>query len=94
METAVGALVPFPLAAFKARTSGDEWRRVPVTYVRATEDRAVPAGYSEIMLRRVKGEGVHVRVVEVETGHSPFLSRRGEMVGLAVEAAGDERNEG
>lgn len=67
-------LVRNPLSTFHTPTTGDAWRRVPVTYVTTTKDYSVPRGYQESMLGRAKAEGVDVRVVEVDTTYSMFLS--------------------
>jgi hypothetical protein len=44
------------------------------------------------MLKRVKGEGVEIRLVDVDTAHSCFISREEEMIAVVEGVVGDERN--
>ncbi|RAH81717.1 alpha/beta-hydrolase [Aspergillus japonicus CBS 114.51] len=85
-------LVRSPLSAFHTPGSGDAWRRLPVTYVTTTKDYSVPRVYQDIMLKHVAAQGVEVRVVEVDTAHSVFLSRRDDVMRVVDEAVRDERN--
>ncbi|KAL3264231.1 hypothetical protein ABHI18_000975 [Aspergillus niger] len=86
---AVKHLVRSPLSAFQTPAVGDAWRRAPVTYVSTTKDYSVPRVYQDLMLNRVKAEGVDVRVVEVDTAHSVFVSRLGDVVRIVEEAVRD-----
>jgi pimeloyl-ACP methyl ester carboxylesterase len=52
------------------------WRTVPSTYVVCADDRAVPADFQ----RRLAGQAGGV--VEVPTGHHPFLSRPELLAGV------------
>ncbi|KAJ6087819.1 hypothetical protein N7467_006733 [Penicillium canescens] len=72
--------------------TGDAWRRVPVTFVKKLGDFAVPVAAQDTMLERIRGEGGVVRVEEFDTHHSPWVSMPEEVVRVAVQAAGDERN--
>jgi hypothetical protein len=48
--------------------------------------------YQDIMVDRVRKEGVVLRTEVYETSHSVFITRQQEMVQAAVNAAEDERN--
>ena len=56
------------------------------------QDHSVPKVYQDIMLARVKADGVELRVETYDTNHSVFVTHQKEMVELLVKAAGDERN--
>ena len=92
VEEVVSTLVRFPVKALREGATGDAWRRVPVTFVKTLGDFAVPVAAQDIMLERVRGEGGVVRVEEFDTHHSPWVSMPEEVVRVAVQAAGDERN--
>ncbi|KAL4947725.1 alpha/beta-hydrolase [Aspergillus filifer] len=92
VETAKPHLVRSPLAAFHTETAGDAWRRLPVTYVATTKDYSVPRVYQDLMLKKLKDEGVEVRFVDMDTAHSVFISREAEVLGVVEGAAGHERN--
>ncbi|MGC0422118.1 alpha/beta fold hydrolase [Embleya sp. AB8] len=66
---AVSRLVPQSSAVFGQAPAAAAWRNVPSTYVVCTEDRAVPAAW-----QRERAARAH-RVIEIPTGHHPFLSR-------------------
>ncbi|KAE8333634.1 Alpha/beta hydrolase fold-1 [Aspergillus sergii] len=80
VERCVKGLVRFPVRVLREKTSGDVWRRCPVTYVRTERDYAVPKGFQDLMLEGVKGEGFQVRVLGFEACHSVFLTNVEEMV--------------
>ncbi|KAL2784038.1 alpha/beta-hydrolase [Aspergillus keveii] len=92
IEAAKPHLMRSPLAAFHAETVGDAWRRLPVTFVATTKDYSVPRVYQDLMLKRVKGEGVEIRFVDVDTAHSCFISREEEVIAVVEGVVGDERN--
>ncbi|OJJ96962.1 hypothetical protein ASPACDRAFT_124946 [Aspergillus aculeatus ATCC 16872] len=92
VAAALPHLVRSPLSAFHTQSGGDAWRRLPVTYLTTTKDYSVPRVYQDLMLKHVAEDGVTVRVVEVDTAHSVFLSRRDEVLRLVEETGRDERN--
>ncbi|KAL4798353.1 Alpha/beta hydrolase fold-1 [Aspergillus venezuelensis] len=71
---------------------GPVWASIPATYVTTAQDYGVPRPYQDIMLAKVKAQGVQMHIEDLDTCHSVFISREREMVRLAVEAAQDERN--
>ncbi|PWY88874.1 alpha/beta-hydrolase [Aspergillus sclerotioniger CBS 115572] len=91
-ESVVGGLVRFPFEACDMESVGEAWRFVPVTYVVTGSDRMVWREWQVGMVGRVREHGGDVRMVELDSCHSPFLSKRGELVGVVVGAARDERN--
>ncbi|KAL4963043.1 alpha/beta hydrolase [Aspergillus stella-maris] len=68
------------------------WASIPATYVTTAQDYGVPRPYQDIMLAKVKAQGVQMRIEDVDTCHSVFISRERKVVRIAVEAAHDERN--
>ncbi|WP_412517425.1 alpha/beta hydrolase [Actinomadura madurae] len=52
------------------------WKTVPSTYVLTLDDRSIPSEHQRVMARNA-GE-----VVEIDTGHSPFLSRPDLVAGI------------
>ena len=55
---------------------------IPKTYVLCERDQTVPPSFQE-MMTQVGGFG---KVVKLGSGHSPFLSMPGKVVGTIVEA--------
>lgn len=92
IDSALQFLVRFPRSALTAPVEGAVWRSIPVTYVLTKKDYGVPRIYQDIMLSKVREEGVELRTEDFDTCHSVFISREAEMVKLAVEAANDGRN--
>ncbi|KAI9643115.1 hypothetical protein NHQ30_008850 [Ciborinia camelliae] len=92
VDKGLSHLVRSPLSAFEAKTKGDAWRNVPVTYIMTQQDYSLPRVYQDLMLEKVRKEGVVLKTEDYETAHSIFISKQEEMVQAAVVAAGDERN--
>ncbi|KAM0717633.1 hypothetical protein Q7P37_007485 [Cladosporium fusiforme] len=55
----------------------DAWRSVPGTFVLCKQDLAIPPER-----QRVEAEEGGMRIVEMEAGHCPFVSRPGELAGV------------
>ena len=85
-------LVRSPMDSFEMETKGTGWLKVPAMYVVTVQDHAVPKIYQDIMLARVKEEGVELRIETYDTNHSIFMTKQKEMVELLIKAAHDERN--
>lgn len=85
-------LVRLPLSIIHAKTSGEAWKKVPVTYVLTEQDYAVPKIFQDLMLQRAREEGADLVTVEYDTSHSPFLTVTEEMVRVALGAVDDSRN--
>lgn len=84
----VDRLVPHSNRAF---TEGGEliymaWMYVPVWFLMTKDDRALPLEVQKMMLQAVKGAYADVTVKEVESGHSPMLSRPEETADFIREA--------
>ncbi|KAB8261328.1 Alpha/beta hydrolase fold-1 [Aspergillus pseudonomiae] len=82
VQRCMQGLVRFPVSVLREKTSGDAWRRCPVTYVKTERDRAVPGLFQDLMLDAVKKEGVEIRVLGFEACHSVFLENVGGLVGV------------
>jgi pimeloyl-ACP methyl ester carboxylesterase len=80
-ERAASRIRPQPIAPFVTPVSAPadgEFARLSRSYVVCTQDRAIPAA----LQRRMAGERANGEVVELDADHSPFLSRRDELVEL------------
>lgn len=73
---AVGLLRPDTAANFGLPPSAAHWHDTPSLYVRATADRTWPVGLPELFAARC------ARTTDIDTGHSPFLSRPDEVADL------------
>lgn len=63
------------------------WRDVPMWYLITREDRGLPLDVQRWLAGMVRAKGADVTVREVDSGHSPMLSRPEEVVEFLVEAA-------
>lgn len=75
---AAARLCPQPIATFRQPTTGAGWRRYPSTYVRCTDDEAIPLVHQDAMAPRCGA------VLTIDTDHSPFASRPVETADLLV----------
>jgi pimeloyl-ACP methyl ester carboxylesterase len=62
------------------------WKDVPVWTLITTEDKALPAEAQKMMVAAVKDEA-DITVREIDSSHSPMLSRPEEVVEFMLEAA-------
>lgn len=94
-EHAASLLLPHVLEAFFTPTQHDGCTDFPVTYVLCTKDEALTVSYQreaiEVARSREgrKGGRESVEVVEMESGHSPFLSVPGETREVILRAVGE-----
>jgi len=71
-------LRPHSLASFWSTTTHAAWRRIPTTYILCTKDRPTTVAAVRYLIETAKASpGGHKidSVIEVEAGHSPFISR-------------------
>ena len=78
---AVAQLGPQLVATFSQPVSGAPWRSLPSTYVRCSEDRAIPVAVQDVMAARCG------TVITIATDHSPFLSAVPELLDVLVPVA-------
>ena len=81
---AAARLRPQSWAALADRCPVDAWPDVPSTYVLSRDDRVVNPAWS----RRVAREVLAVEPVELDGGHSPFLSQPAALAAVLAELAG------
>lgn len=87
-------LLPQAVEAFAATTQHDGCGEFRVTYVVCANDRALSVEYQKQAVevcrsRESRLEGRDgVEVVEMQSGHSPFLSQTEEMARVLLRAAG------
>lgn len=92
VDKALETLVRHPISALTIPTTGDAWRTVPVTYILTERGYAMARIYQDIMLGKVREEGIVPRIKAYDTHHNIFLTEQEEMVKMALETANDERN--
>jgi pimeloyl-ACP methyl ester carboxylesterase len=79
-ERAAAALVPQRRDVFVQELRAAAWQTVPSTYVICERDNAVPSALQERMSGRAGA------VSRLDSGHSPFLSRPGEVTAIIQKA--------
>ncbi len=80
---AVARLGPQPLATFTEPIEVAAWQSIPSTYVVCTADRAVLPSHQRFMAGRAD------EVIELDAGHSPFLSRPAQLAALLARTAAE-----
>lgn len=90
-EAAISLLSPEgPLGLPKARltVTSDQYGSVPHTYVVCTQDRALPEALQRRFVAEIDAVSAKpTRVIDVDSSHSPFLSRPGELADIVAAAA-------
>ena len=81
VEGGKARLVPQSMAVLQAPVRAAGWRELPTTYLVCADDRGTPASSQREFARRAG------TVVEVATGHHPFLSQPDVVAALVVAAA-------
>lgn len=76
---AAAALVPQRRDVFAQEIRAAAWQTVPSTYVVCERDNAIPPALQERMAERAG------TVSRIDSGHSPFLSRPGEVTAIIQE---------
>ncbi|KAJ5708235.1 hypothetical protein N7488_008036 [Penicillium malachiteum] len=92
VEKALKTFVRFPNRTFSDTTTEFAWKTIPATYIRTSQDYAVPPIYQEIMLGKVKDAGIEVKIETYDADHSIFITEQEGMVQAAMNAVTDERN--
>lgn len=62
------------------------WMDVPVWYIGTAEDRGLPVTMQRIQVGMARGMGGAVEHKEMQTSHSPFLSRPKEVADIMIDA--------
>jgi pimeloyl-ACP methyl ester carboxylesterase len=78
---AAARLGPQSVATFSQPVSGAPWRDVPSTYVRCSQDRAIPIDVQDAMAARCG------TVRTIASDHSPYLSAVSELTDLLIPIA-------
>ena len=92
---AASLLLPHVLEPFFTPTQHDGWADFPVTYVVCKNDQALTVSYQhsaiEVCRSREgrRGGREAVEVVEMESGHSPFLSVPEDTIKVILGAVGE-----
>jgi pimeloyl-ACP methyl ester carboxylesterase len=80
--TAVAQLQPQSLSSCRQPLQAAAWKTIPSTYIVADRDPELPQFVQEGM-----ATGRASRVKHIDAGHSPFLSRPGELAAMVAECA-------
>jgi len=56
------------------------WKHIPVSYILTAQDFTVPVHYQQSMVDAIHGEGREVKTIQIDTGHSPNLTKTKEVV--------------
>ena len=77
--------------SLKALTEGAEhtyegWKEVPCWYLAATDDQVLPPAAQKYFVQLAKDAGVDVTMREIDSGHSPMLSKPKETVDFILDA--------
>ena len=62
-------------------------REIPVTFIYTTQDMTMPLDYQKSIVEKMRAEGRDVDTVELETSHSPNLTKANEVVDAINEVA-------
>jgi pimeloyl-ACP methyl ester carboxylesterase len=81
-----GRLLKHSTATLKDRESiYAGWADVPVSYIFAARDQAIPIQIQEAMVAAARGAGASITTRTLDSGHSPFLSKIDETVSSILE---------
>jgi hypothetical protein len=83
-DAALSRLHQQTLRSFADRVRGAGWRTIPATYIVCDRDQAIPPALQIEMAGRAG-----VTTTHLDSGHSPFLSRPGELADLLVTIVAD-----
>jgi pimeloyl-ACP methyl ester carboxylesterase len=69
--------LPVRVVADEARGDVDRWGRIPRTFIRCREDRALPVEMQDLMIAEADAAtpGNHFTVESLDSSHSPFVSQ-------------------
>lgn len=70
------------------------WLDVPVWYIGTSQDQGLPVVAQRVNVGMARAMGARVCHVELESSHSPFLSRVGDVVAIVEEAVRGFEKEG
>lgn len=68
------------LDCMESKAQFEAWKDLPVTYVHTTADMTFPPHYQKRVLEKMEKAGVKAEVVEMDTGHSPYVTKTDELV--------------
>ncbi|GKZ36404.1 hypothetical protein AbraIFM66950_007475 [Aspergillus brasiliensis] len=66
----ISQLLPIPAACSEVPNTYEPWKYIPCTYIKATQDQALPLGVQENMIATMGS----VTTKALDSSHSPFLS--------------------
>jgi pimeloyl-ACP methyl ester carboxylesterase len=81
VRTAASRLGPHDFGSLFEAVGAAAWRRAPATYVVCTRDRILPLAAQRVLAARMP------TVVELDSGHSPFLTHTAALADLLADRA-------
>ena len=90
---AASRIVPHAYVALSTETKHEGWRLFPCTYVMCTKDRALPVDRMRGKLTTIMNDpdlSKTWEIVELDSGHSPFLTVPSECARIIRKAAGED----
>lgn len=76
----VSMLVRTPKKILYEEAKSEPWREISTTYVFTEKDGTCLPVYQKSMIEKVQAESVELRVIYLDCGHTPFLSRTQEIM--------------
>ncbi|ERF71953.1 hypothetical protein EPUS_06512 [Endocarpon pusillum Z07020] len=75
------------LDCMEAKVQFEAWKHIPLTYVHTTADMTLPPHYQKRILEKMEKAKVKAKVVEMDSGHSPYVTKTDELVALVEKVA-------
>jgi pimeloyl-ACP methyl ester carboxylesterase len=75
--------------SFSGRLTHPAYKHVPVTYLLTAADKMFLPEYQRATIDAAERDGIVVRTVELDSGHTPMLSMPDEVVQVLLEAAAE-----
>ena len=73
--------------SLESKVQFEAWKHIPLTYVHTRQDITLPTHYQWRILAKMEKAGISAKVVELDTGHSPFVTRTEEVVKIVEDVA-------
>jgi pimeloyl-ACP methyl ester carboxylesterase len=86
-------LRPWSFKVFGSKSLYSAWDDIPTSYLVCTLDKMIPLSQQRAMIQGALDGGAQIRVEEVESSHSPFLSMPGRTAEFIQRAAEENLGE-
>jgi hypothetical protein len=88
-EVVLKTLARCDVQSMEDKVHFEAWLVLPLTYILATKDAALPQSHQQYVLDKIETAGHKADVRTFDSGHSPFLSRTQETVQVIEDVAGN-----